>query len=214
MSYLQRNGCGLVGLLETKIQPHNFSKLYTNVLQGWCVVSNINIHKGGIIVILWLDSHFHVNVRLNTPQCIHISVRNISFSFDFECTFVYAFNDSKGRMQLWEDLRTIKNQIKGPWIITRDFNCPLFKEDRIGSEIHFSEIDDFNKCMMDCDLSDLNYVGCRYTWSNNQGGKGRVMSKIDRSLINAEWIDIIICLTRKLTISLQTAQTTALSSYT
>ncbi|KNA03881.1 hypothetical protein SOVF_204870 [Spinacia oleracea] len=52
--------------------------------------------------------------------------------------------------------------------------------------------------------------GCRYTWSNNQGGKGRVMSKIDRSLINAEWIDIIICLTRKLTISLQTAQTTAL----
>lgn len=191
LAFLLKNKCGLVGLLETKIKPQNFAKLYSSSFQEWCVVSNINMHKGGRIILLWLDSNFQVDVKFRSPQCIHVAVRSITFRIDFECTVVYAFNGAKERIQLWDELRAIKQQIQGPWIVTGDFNCPLAKEDRIGSEVHFAEIEDFQTCILDCDLTDLKHVGCNYTWSNNQEGQCRVMSKIDRSMVNGDWIDLM-----------------------
>lgn len=191
MSFLLKSKCGLVGLLETKVKPQNFSKVYTNVFQGWCVASNIHMHKGGRIILLWLDSHFQVDVKFTSPQCIHISVRSITFKYVFECTLVYAFNGANERRQLWEELRAIKKQVQGAWIVAGDFNCPLYKEDRIGSEVLFAELDDFRRCIDDCDLTDLTSIGCKYSWSNNQDGDNRVMSKIDRCLINADWMDLV-----------------------
>ncbi|KAL2894472.1 LINE-1 reverse transcriptase-like protein [Bienertia sinuspersici] len=104
---------------------------------------------------------------------------------------IYAFNENKERKTLWEQLRQIKKDIRGPWIITGDFNCRLTVQDRVRSPIHFSEMEDFIQCMADCELTDLHYTGCKFTWSNNQQGEDRVMSKIDRCLINAEWLDLV-----------------------
>ncbi|KAL2929297.1 LINE-1 retrotransposable element ORF2 protein, partial [Bienertia sinuspersici] len=103
---------------------------------------------------------------------------------------IYAFNGAQDRKTLWESLREIKMQIQGPWIIIGDFNCPLTDNDRIGSPIMHAELEEFAQCMSDCDLIDLIYSGCRYTWSNNQQDSDRVMSKIDRCLINSEWMDM------------------------
>ncbi|KAL2893943.1 LINE-1 retrotransposable element ORF2 protein [Bienertia sinuspersici] len=104
---------------------------------------------------------------------------------------IYAFNGAQDRKTLWGSLREIKKKISGPWMIIGDFNCPLTDRDRIGSPIMHAELEDFAQCMADCDLTDLTYTGCRYTWSNNQQGADRVMTKIDRCLINSEWLDMV-----------------------
>lgn len=190
LATMLKNKAGLVGLLETKIKPNNFAKAYSNVFQGWCVSSNINSHKGGRILILWLDTHFNVDVRFVSDQCIHVFVTSIAHKTAFNCTFIYASNGAADRKQLWDDLRIIKAQVQGAWILTGDFNCPLYQDDRIGSDIQFAEIADFQACVNDCDVTDLAAIGCKFTWSNNQLGDSRVMTKIDRCLINDAWLDL------------------------
>lgn len=41
-----------------------------------------------------------------------------------------------------------------------------------------------------CGLEDVNYGGCRYTWSNKQDGDDRIYSKIDRVLANKAWLSM------------------------
>lgn len=189
LAYVLKNKIGLVGLMETKIKPHNFSNLYSNIFQGWCVTSNVNIHKGGRIIVFWLDSHFHVDVLWVTAQCIHLRVTSRSHKQVFDCSIIYAFNGAAERKQMWEDLKHIKNQVQGAWVVSGDFNSPLYPEDRIGSEIQFAEIADFRECVDECDLADLHFTGSKFTWCNNQGGDSRVVSKIDRCLVNVGWLD-------------------------
>ena len=42
---------------------------------------------------------------------------------------------------------------------------------------------------MYCDLFELTTTGCTFTWSNKQDDGDKVVSKIDRTFINAAWLD-------------------------
>ncbi|XP_075091612.1 uncharacterized protein LOC142171806 [Nicotiana tabacum] len=70
----------------------------------------------------------------------------------------------------------------------RDFNCVLNKDGRIGSPVSLSEIRDFKHCVEVCSLKDLRSSGAIYTWNNKHGDSSRVYSKIDRVLVNSDWI--------------------------
>lgn len=74
------------------------------------------------------------------------------------------------------------------WMIAGHFNCPLNFEDRIGRPIRHGEIDSFRDFLNHCGLKDMSKIGCFFTWSNKQGGDHKVMSKIDRVLVNKEWM--------------------------
>lgn len=78
LAYTIRNKIGLVGFVETKLKPNSFARFYSNTFQGWCIVSNITLCKGGRIMVCWLHSHFQVEVKRTTPQCIHLGVINLA----------------------------------------------------------------------------------------------------------------------------------------
>ncbi|KAH0657699.1 hypothetical protein KY290_027261 [Solanum tuberosum] len=65
-----------------------------------------------------------------------------------------------------------------------DFNSILTAEDKpIGSQVQSSKTRDFQECINDCNLTELVTVGRKFTWTN-----GHVFSRIDRALVNAEWV--------------------------
>lgn len=106
----------------------------------------------------------------------------------FNVTIVYGFNNQSIRRQLWEDIKSIHQQIKVPWAIMGDFNCILSTEERMGSLVTMAEIKEFKKCMEECSMQGMISSGAFYTWSNKQPGANRVMSRIDRVLVNFEWM--------------------------
>lgn len=67
-----------------------------------------------------------------------------------------------------------------------DFNCVLRSEERIGRPVTVAEIKDIKHCMEACELHDLRSTGSFFTWNNKQEGNDRVLSKIDRVVINSE----------------------------
>lgn len=65
-----------------------------------------------------------------------------------------------------------------------DFNAILSGDDRKqGRPVQEVEIKDFNDFMMDAGMTEMKATGRDFTWSN-----GNTCSKIDRAVVNAEWM--------------------------
>ncbi|VFQ72447.1 unnamed protein product [Cuscuta campestris] len=57
-----------------------------------------------------------------------------------------------------------------------------------GNPVTWEEIRDFKECMQINGLEELPAEGAQFTWSNRQGVGRRIYSRIDRAVINIEWI--------------------------
>ncbi|XP_020270846.1 uncharacterized protein LOC109846036 [Asparagus officinalis] len=76
-----------------------------------------------------------------------------------------------------------------PWIIFGDFNTVLCNEEKLGgSPVTDSDTLDFRSFIDDCQLCHMKTLGCFFTWNNKQDPDTRVWSRLDRTLINDNWI--------------------------
>jgi hypothetical protein len=101
--------------------------------------------------------------------------------FRFYASFVYGLNTVTARRSLWTDLRNWSPH--SPWLVLGDFNSLLSQADKHhGEPVSNYETADFRQCCSDLGLTDLNYSGCHFIWSN-----GRVWSKLGRALVNPFW---------------------------
>nr|XP_009783789.1 PREDICTED: uncharacterized protein LOC104232310 [Nicotiana sylvestris]XP_016467865.1 PREDICTED: uncharacterized protein LOC107790453 [Nicotiana tabacum] len=65
-----------------------------------------------------------------------------------------------------------------------DFNTVLHPKDRqFGAPVQEVEIRDFRDFLFDTGMTEVQYMGRNYTWTNNH-----VYSKIDRAIVNGEWM--------------------------
>ncbi|XP_019242474.1 PREDICTED: uncharacterized protein LOC109222588 [Nicotiana attenuata] len=102
----------------------------------------------------------------------------------FEFTTVYGLHTVEDRRKLWRDLLQVNSKVLGAWIIMGDFNAIRSREDRpIGNLVQEMEVKDFNKFVEDAILAELRTNGRSFTWTN-----GHTYSRIDRALVNAEWM--------------------------
>ncbi|KAK9706165.1 hypothetical protein RND81_07G108300 [Saponaria officinalis] len=69
-----------------------------------------------------------------------------------------------------------------------DFNVIRYEHEKIShTPPTASDLLEFNDCLFECGLDDMNCTGCEYTWHNKQDSGSAVYSKLDRVLINASW---------------------------
>ncbi|XP_062088908.1 uncharacterized protein LOC133795473 [Humulus lupulus] len=102
----------------------------------------------------------------------------------FFITFVYGFNDVKLREQLWLDIQALAMKINEAWIILGDY-----QNERTGKKTTLKPSLSLRDCMIHCQMEDLKFSGCFYTWTNKQRPEDRVYSKIDRAMVNIKWTD-------------------------
>lgn len=104
---------------------------------------------------------------------------------------VYASNDVDERTNLWTEISSlVVSQDLGtkPWMIIGDFNQihdPA--EHSSPSTLNMDKrIRDFNQCLLDASMEDLNFRGSTFTWWNKQK-RAPIAKKLDRCLVNDEW---------------------------
>lgn len=68
---------------------------------------------------------FDVNIISITEHLIHHKVQHRGNRMVFAVTIVYGFNDATLRKSLWEEIKKINEQMRGPWAVMGDFNCVL-----------------------------------------------------------------------------------------
>ena len=57
-------------------------------------------------------------------------------------------------------------------------------EERLGSPVRDSEMQEIVHCMMICGVQDIKSLDNYFTWNNKPQGNSRVFSKLDRMLVN------------------------------
>ncbi|KAK7250900.1 hypothetical protein RIF29_33662 [Crotalaria pallida] len=87
------------------------------------------------------------------------------------------------------DLCQLKQSLAGPWLLSGDFNCCMEANEKLGgNDLDWEAVNDFRHCVSLCELQDMKYRGCFYTWDNKQYEGDRIWCKLDRTLVNADWI--------------------------
>ncbi|XP_074300594.1 uncharacterized protein LOC141631877 [Silene latifolia] len=176
----------LFGLLDTRVRPGSLNKVVASFCGGWSYCTNHQCHDGGRIWILWKEDRFNVTMVEMTAQFIHLKVKDILTSKQFLVTYVYGFNKIEDRAPLWNDL--IRLTATDPWIILGDFNNVLKADEKIGLLVKDAETVPFQYDIDNCGLQDLKSIGSFFTWNNKQPSSTRVFSRIDRVLVNDEWV--------------------------
>ncbi|XP_062080783.1 uncharacterized protein LOC133785578 [Humulus lupulus] len=132
---------------------------------------------------------YTLDIRVCTSQFIHCFARATHTAGSFFITFVYGFNDVKLRDQLWLDIQELALKIDEAWMILADYNEILHQNERVGKKTIMKPSLSLRDCMITCQMEDLKYSGCFYTWTNKQRSEDRVYSKIDRAMVNLKWTD-------------------------
>ncbi|GKV42785.1 hypothetical protein SLEP1_g50152 [Rubroshorea leprosula] len=96
---------------------------------------------------------------------------------------VYGPNDRQKRAKLWEELRRMKTDKEGHWLIAGDFNAVRGPEERRGKIRESPGMNDFDEFIVATDLVDVKLTNRRYTWYKPDGTARR---RLDRFLLSTE----------------------------
>lgn len=181
VNLMKKSKVDVCGLLESKLSLSKVLSLQKLRLKKWKFLANVASSSSARIVVFWNPSSVSVVLVGSSSQGLHVLVKSLVSQVEFHISFVYGLHTIVARRALWDSLRVWCPP--GPWMVLGDFNSLLSQDDKLnGSAVSMYETADFNKCCLDLGLSDLNYTGCHFSWSN-----GSVWSKLDRVLVNPHW---------------------------
>ncbi|GJT20548.1 hypothetical protein Tco_0890485 [Tanacetum coccineum] len=145
---------------------------------------------------------FHRNVLTNSrmlrdsslyssfiDQVMHACIVFKAEKKELFCSFIYAHNRYIQRRDLWNNLSIHKRYIRNrPWCILGDFNVSLSADESLaGSSYINTGMWDFQECVEDMEVVDVNCTGLKFTWNQKPKGNDGILKKIDRIMANLEF---------------------------
>ncbi|KAL7248515.1 hypothetical protein ACSBR2_003281 [Camellia fascicularis] len=141
---------------------------------------------GGIICV-WDPEFFQLQECCGSRNFILLK-GTIYHSFNCVLMNVYAPTDVSKRGRLREIIKQLWSNFPSPRCLGgRDFNEIRLISERIGVSRRDRGIREFNAFIDSCELTDIPMIGRKFTWCNSQ--EGAIWSRIDRSLLDPEWIE-------------------------
>lgn len=190
-SWVQSNRFTIGAFIETHVREENAAVVVEAVVAGWRYETNYSRSEGGRIWVVWDPSISRI-VYSKSEQMVVCGVYEPETGLSFTVIFVYAYNTEIQRRSLWEELVTVSGNrlvMEAPLLVLGDFN-----QIRVTSE-HFS-IDsyqlpvsgmrEFQECLLDSGLDDLETRGVFFSWSNGRP-EVPILRKLDRALGKDMW---------------------------
>ncbi|KAL9148724.1 hypothetical protein ABFS82_12G060900 [Erythranthe guttata] len=154
---LQKFHPSLVFISETKSTPR-----FVNILKGRWNYDGICVNREGLfggLALLWKKD---MNVTLLSFSKNHIDmvVENSEKEVKWRCTGFYGFLETQWRRDSWTLLRQLRDLSPLPWLVGGDYNEIMCNSEKEGGLPRLPyQIEEFRRCLIDCDLSDLGFEG-------------------------------------------------------
>ena len=179
-------------VLETHVKEAKVSTECSKIFGDWLWATNSVWSPSGCRIMLgWDQKYVKVMVINCTSQSIFCLIEDVNSKWKVYCTFVYAKNDSKERRLLWKELDKNKRVVSNDaWCLLGDFNVTL-KLDEHSDGMSSSSIDmqEFQECIANIEVEDINKVGFHYTWTKSLlNPKSATLKKLDRVMGNDKMI--------------------------
>lgn len=166
-------------------------KFVSQIFPGWSATDNYGFSPLGKIWMVWHPSLL-VTVITKSLQMITAEVTlPIAPQSKVVISVVYASNDPTDRKLLWAEVVALATTLEldmKPWLILGDFNQIRDpSEHSLPPTLNMDKrIRDFNDCLSEAKLDDLNYRGTTFTWWNKRKSSP-LAKKLDRCMVNDEW---------------------------
>lgn len=106
----------------------------------------------------------------------------------WRATSFYRHPNTSKQHTSWKLLETLKEQCDMPWVVFRDFNEITQSDKKLGwLERDAEKMQNFKDFLSSCGLTDLGFVGQRFTWCNERLGEQRTLIRLDRVVANEKW---------------------------
>lgn len=139
--------------------------------------------SGGLAV--WWREDVSMNFVVVSKNIIHAEVVAPFLEEKVCVSFVYGPPSNVGRDDFWDMLGDLKPTEDVAWLCVGDFNDFLYHSEKYGGNPRLpSSFVRFQGWMFDCEMMDLEFKGCKFTWSNGQNGDGLIRERIDRAVCN------------------------------
>lgn len=149
-----------------------------------------SVGSSGGLALLWTK---HTNVELISFSRFHMDslVTLAESETQFHLTGIYGASETDRRAITWNLLRTLHSSEPKPWFVGGDFNEILANSEKVGGRPRApAQMAAFNAALADCELSDMGFTGCPFTWSNNQTDPRTVRCRLDRVCANVEAMEL------------------------
>ncbi|KAK6134544.1 hypothetical protein DH2020_031714 [Rehmannia glutinosa] len=144
--------------------------------------------SGGLL-LLWSD-RWDVEIKSYSFGHIDAVIRDA----DGNCwrfSGIYGEPKIHNRFHTWELLKRLKPQFDLPWLCGGDFNETIRLGERKGGRFRpISASINFQSTLEECELSDFQFTGHKFTWNNKREGTGNIQARLDRFLSNFRWKNI------------------------
>ncbi|GKA75562.1 putative RNA-directed DNA polymerase [Tanacetum coccineum] len=192
---INENNLSVCAILESHVASSRIDKLCSRVFKNWNWTSNDAVCvKGSRIILGWNSDDVVVDIISQEDQVMHARIFFKADKKELFCSFIYAHNRYTHRRSLWRNLNIHKLYVRGrPWCLLGDFNVALHLDDKAaGSSSIDIAMRDFQECVEDIEVTDVNSSGLRYTWNQKPKGADGILKKIDRIMANMEFNDIFV----------------------
>ncbi|XP_020262988.1 uncharacterized protein LOC109838968 [Asparagus officinalis] len=188
--FIQDYKISFLALLETKVAIEKMKIIAAKIAKDWQWTSNVqHTANKARIWVLWDSNYISVQNINSSEQFMSFKVESKDGKLACLFTVVYALNQIEGRRDLWQDLLDFKRTVSGPWLVGGDFNAILNGEEKMGgAQVSDAETEDFQNFIVSSHLKHIKSTGCFFTWSNKQDAHTRIWCKLDRMLVNEDWI--------------------------
>lgn len=174
-------------LCETKSLVVDVASMLESV--GYIILAGMDSKgkSGGLAFAVKKELSLTHSVEYVSNHCIHIKTIINNVVCYVSC--VYGYPEVHNRHQLWEQLEQIGGHLSQPWVIIGDFNQFFFPSEKLSGSSKIASIETSLNFIQRLQVYPLLQKGCEYTWSNNRKGIYRVWEKLDKALVNAQWLD-------------------------
>ena len=153
---------------------------------GLCLSSNGN--SGGIG--LWWNN-MDVSVVSFSAHHIHGVVLDDNKNPWWHAVGIYGWPETSNKYLTWQLIRQIKQQCGEPVLFFGDFNEIVSVNEKAGGVPRCERLmDAFRETMDDCEVKDLGFKGCCFTWQRGNSPSTLIQERLDRMLANEGWCDI------------------------
>ncbi|KAH0725048.1 hypothetical protein KY284_000913 [Solanum tuberosum] len=148
-------------------------------------VSNIN----GKMWLFW-NSDISCFVLEADDQQVTCEISHTEIQGNYIKTFVYAKCKDYLRKPLWDRLLHIAdNRDTTPWCTVGDFNVITDIDEKLGGiPYNMRKSLEFIGVIEACGLMLLGFNGPKFTWSNQRGINFRIWKRLDRAMVNDNWL--------------------------
>ncbi|KAG5580340.1 hypothetical protein H5410_050967 [Solanum commersonii] len=131
------------------------------------------------------------NIHENSDQHITGDFKHSDLTEKFMVSFIYAKCKEHMRKPLWDSLLQYAS-LDIPWCTIGDFNVITSIEEKLGGmPCNINKSFEFISVIEACGLTDLGFTGIPYTWCNQRTAQARVWKRLDRSMVNDKWLEVM-----------------------